>query len=273
MRLSKRLTAMLLALALLTAVAAVAQDEEAAAAAGPRYPFFYVIKAKVDPTKIEEYAGAVGQVVAAHKQHDNGNVWAAFSTLTGGPAAKFYYFVPMQGVGDMDGWTPNAQVMSEVLGEEAAAQSLQTMSNVSKSKNMILAFNPRLSNADPSAPPGAPNFVWTIHAKVEAGMMEKYTALVEKLKEAHQAHENGFNWTAYTPIVGGQAGDVYFFIGMDKMGDIDGWTPVQQIEAAHMGAEMASKARKKAAEIAESTSMILALSPGLSNLPPGGDGE
>ncbi|MCP4249123.1 MAG: hypothetical protein GY778_18930, partial [bacterium] len=180
------------------------------------YPFFYVIKAKVDPTNVAEYDGAVGQVVAAHKKHENGNTWAAFSPLTGGPASKFYYFVPMQSVGDMDGWTPNAQLMTEALGEEAAAKSLQTMSNVSKSMNMILAFSPRLSNPDADTPPGPPNFVWTIHARVQAGMMEQYTALVEKLKEAHQAHENGFNWNAYTSIVGGAAGEVHFFIGMDK---------------------------------------------------------
>lgn len=265
MRLSKALTVLLLALALLSAGVAIAQEEETAE--GPLYPFFYIIKAKVDSTMMTEYAGAVSQVVAAHKQHEQGNTWAAFSPLTGGPNPLFYYFVPMQTMGEMDGWLPNQKILSDTLGAEAAASAFQTLSNSSKSKNLVLAFSPALSNPDATATPGAPAFVFTIHSKVEAGMMGKYTELVQKLKEAHNGHEDGFRWTAYTPVIGGQSGEVYYFIGLDKLGDMDGWVPVEKIEADQLGAEEAAAMRKAMGGMASSTTMILALAPSLSSLP------
>ena len=75
----------LLLAAVATVVAGLAGTAMAQADPQVPYPFFYLIKAKVDATKVNAYQEALAKVVEAHKQHDSGNNWAAFSQLFGGP--------------------------------------------------------------------------------------------------------------------------------------------------------------------------------------------
>ena len=252
-------------LSLLVATSGLAQEE--AEKEGPRYPFFYLIKNKVDPGMMPQYRVAIGQILAAHNQHENGNLWAAYTPLTGGPHSKFYYFLPMDKMGTMDGWTPNMQVVTEAMGAEAAGSVFQTINEAAEAWDMVLGYNEKLSRPPADPGPAVPNFLWLAHFQVEPTKIGEFMALTDKFSEAHAAHEKGLNWSVYNNVIGGDGVQFWYFLPFEKMGDIDGWASGQEILVGHFGQEGADAISTKLAEVAKSRSVILTWVPGMSRVP------
>jgi len=252
-------------LSLLVAIPGLAQEE--AEKEGPRYPFFYLIKNKVDPVMMPQYRAAIGQILAAHNQHESGNLWAPFAPLTGGPHSKCYYFMPMDTMGTMDGWTPNRQVLTEALGAEAAATVFQTLNEAAETWDMVLGYNETLSRPPAEPGPAVPKYLWLIHFQVEPTKIGEFMALNEKFGEAHAAHEKGFNWSVYNNLIGGDGAQFWYFIPFEKMGEIDDWASGQEILVGHFGQDAADAISTKLAEVAKSRSAILTWIPGMSRTP------
>jgi quinol monooxygenase YgiN len=232
------------------------------------YPFFYLIKAKVDATKVNAYQEALAKVVEAHKQHDNGNNWAGFSQLFGGPEAIFYFFLPTQKLGEIDDWLPNTKVVADIHGEAAAEKIFRTLGESSKSMSKILAYAPGISNPDPAWTGAVPQFVYHIRAQAEPGKVSDYAALVQKLVAAHKDHPSGLHWVGYSVLAGGEAGEFHFFVGMQKLGEMDAWPMGPELIEEKYGEEEAGKLLGALPQVSKAQDELLAHVPESSNPAP-----
>ncbi len=263
----------LVALALLLAGVspAAAQEEKPEEQGGPLYPFFFIVKSKVDRTLADDYAAAVTKIVEAHQKHEHGNMWAAYAPLTGGPDPTFTYFLPMQTMGDMDGWLPNQKIVTEAHGADAGAKVMQTVTECSTSSNMVLGFNEAFSNPPKEETPGPPPWLFVVHSKVEPENVGEYAAMVAKVKSAHQEHEKGLHWNTYNVTIGGGEGAHFvYLVGMEKLSELEGWTPTRQVLNDVHGAEEATQLIRSLSKIVETKTAILMLVPSFSQL---GSGE
>jgi hypothetical protein len=261
------LFALIVCTALLTP--ASAQEEQL----GPT-PFVYLLRGELDPGMMSEYTDAVEKVVAASRDHENGQQWAAYATLTGGNSPRFQYFLPMQKIGDMDGWTPMFQLLTEAYGRDTAVELSTTLSECWTPSSLILGYMPMVSNPREVPPTGPPPFAWHLRVGVEPGMVFEYISLVQTIVEAHKSHERGMNWIAYSNVVGGEGSEFHYFIAMDKLGEMDEWPLSPQVMIESVGEEEWKRMQKRFTEISTGQSEILVLSPTHSNLqaPPDADG-
>ena len=251
-----------------TVVAGLAGTAMAQADLQVPYPFFYLIKAKVDATKVNAYQEALAKVVEAHKQHDSGNNWAAFSQLFGGPEAIFDFFLPTQKLGEIDEWLPNIKVVADIHGEAAAEKIFRTLGESSKSMSKILAYAPRLSNPDPSCTGAVPAFVYHIQVKAEPGKASDYAALIRKMVAANKDHLKGMHWTGYSVFAGGETGEYHFFVGMQKLGEMDAWPMGSEVLVDKYGEEETEKLLSALPQVSKARDELLAHNPEMSNLPP-----
>jgi len=229
------------------------------------YPFFYLIKAKVDATKVNVYQEALVKVVQAHKQHDSGNNWAAFSQLFGGPEAIFYFFLPTQKLGEIDDWIPNTKVVADIHGEADAEKIFRTLGESSKSMSKILAYAPDISNPDPAWTGAVPQFVYHIQVQAEPGKASDYADLVQKMVAAHKDHPRGLHWTGYSVFAGGEAGEFHFFAGMQKLGEMDAWPMGSEVLVERYGEEETGKLLGALPQVSKAQDELLAHSPEMSN--------
>lgn len=229
------------------------------------YPFFYLIKAEVDATKMNAYQEAVAKIAEAHKQHDNGNNWAAFSQFFGGPDALLYFFLPTQKLGELDDWMPNIKVVADIHGEAAAEKIFRTLGESSKSMSKILAYAPTLSNPDPSWTGSVPAFVYHIQVQAEPGKASDYADLVQKMVAAHKDHPRGLHWTGYSVFAGGEAGEFHFFVGMQKLGEMDAWPMGSEVLVEKYGEEETEKLLGALPQVSKAQDELLAHSPEMSN--------
>jgi hypothetical protein len=251
------------------AAPAIAQEEQP----GPM-PFVYLLRGEVDPGMMSEYSDAVEKAVAASRDHEKGQEWAAYTALTGGSSPRFQYFIPMKKIGEMDDWTPLFQMLSEAYGPEAAVELSTTLSECWTPESLLLGYMGMVSNPAAQPPTGPPPFAWHLHVGVKPGMVFEYISLVQKIVEAHSSHERGMNWIAYSNMVGGDGSEFHYFIAMNKLGDMDEWPLSPQVMIESVGEEEWKKMQKRFTEISTGQSEILVLSPTHSNLPapPEGDG-
>ena len=87
-----------LTLALVSLSPAIAED----AAAPPGK--VYVIRARVATENVAVWSRAVQKTVEAHSNHEQGNVWAAYENVTGGPDSEYVFLFPFEKFADLDGW-------------------------------------------------------------------------------------------------------------------------------------------------------------------------
>jgi len=240
---------------------ALAQD----GAADP-FPFLFTLEGEIEPDMMAEFSEAVGKIVEAHQQHDNGNMWSAYAPLTGGGSPMFRFFIPLQKIGDMDGWTPNPQILGEVHGPEAAGEIIDALGACWAPASSLLAFNPAVSNPNPDWSGGAPRFAYYLRVSVTSAMIREYFSLAQQMAQAHRTHEDGLHWVGYMNAIGGEGREIHYFIGMDKLGEMDAWPLNAQVMIDSLGAEAWQKLQKRFNEIASVHSEILVLSPPHSNL-------
>ena len=96
------------------------------------------------------------------------------------------------------------------------------------------------------------------------GEIEEYTGLVQKMAAAHQKHEKGLRWVGYMNMIGGKGTQIFYFLGMDKLGEMDGWPEGKEVMVAAYGEEGASEIYNKMVKIAQGKSKILKFVPGFS---------
>jgi hypothetical protein len=257
----------ILALALLTAgisatsLPAQAQDEQA-----EPIPFVYMLHGEVDPGMMGEYTQALQAVAEANRQHDNGIGWAAYMPLTGDGPPKFRYFIPLQTVGEIDGWSPMWQVMSDVHGPEKAREVLQALSGCWTPESLLLAYNSAVSNPADTPATAPPPFAYHLTVRVHPGDNFEYFGMAQNFVEAHSSHEQGMNWIGYSNMIGGRGTEIHYFMAMNKLGEMDAWPMNAQVMIESLGQEAWQTMQKRLTEITDVSSEILVMSPPHSNL-------
>jgi len=236
-------------------------------------PFLFMLRGDVDPSMMTEYTEAIGAISEAHRQHDNGNNWAAYMPLTGDGTPRFHIFIPLQKAGDIDGWTPMWQVMSEVHGPEKTAEVLTTISKCWTPESLLLNYNSAVSNPSDPALMAPPPFAYHMTVRVQPGANFEYFGMTQKFVEAHGSHEDGMHWIGYNNMIGGAGPEIHYFIALDKLGDMDSWPMNAQVMIDSLGQEEWDKIQKRLPEITDVSSEILIMSPPHSNLEAHGGGE
>jgi hypothetical protein len=232
---------------------------------GP-YPILYLIKNKVDAEKYDDYQSAIEKIVTAHKQHDSGNNWAAFSPMFGSSDPVYYYFLPVQKLGEIDDWIPNMRVVADIHGNATTTEIFRVIGESTESRNMILMYSPQLSNPSPDWTGAVPNFVYHVHSKVDPARVPEHLSLIQKMATAHKDHEKGLHWAGYTVFAGGSAAEYHFFLGLDKMGEMDEWPMGPEVLEAKYGSEETKKLLKAMREVSKASDQLLVHSPNMSNL-------
>ena len=100
------------------------------------YPFLFLIRGEVPGDRMGEFSQLFTQVIEAHKQHENGNNWATYMPMTGDSSPLVRMYIPMDKIGEMDGWTPHAQIMTAAHGPEKAPELMQDTRCLSLSLGM-----------------------------------------------------------------------------------------------------------------------------------------
>jgi hypothetical protein len=259
-RSSCRLTAILLAhlLLLLGALAAYGQEE------APIPPFFLMVEHNVQPEKIAQYTASVTKIVEAFKQTEGAQEFAAFSNFTGSDDV-FRYFVPAQQMGDMDSWLQVPQIVAGVHGAEAE-KILANVSAAATMKSTLLAYLPELSNPPSAESPGPPQFAFHFHSRVKGDNASEYAGLLGQFVAAYKGTDKQPSWVTFTNQIGGKGAEYHVFLGMQRMGDFDSWTPPPVALTEKYGAEETAKMMQRMSEISEGGSELLVLVPGLSNI-------
>ena len=100
--------------------------------------------------------------------------------------------------------------------------------------------------------------------QVKPDMVGEYTAAIRDIVVAHQKHDQGVQWAAFSSFTG--SGTTYsYYILMEKIGDMDAWLPNPQILAEAHGAKKAAKIIKTLAECSEGAVRLLAPNAAVSN--------
>jgi hypothetical protein len=171
----------------------------------------------------------------------------------------------MHKIGEMDGWTPLIQILTDTHGAEAAGEVMQTLSKCWTPSTLLLAYNPAVSNPAAEIRKAPPQFAWHLTAKPKPGAVGEYVSMTRKFVDAHSSHEQGLNWIGYSNRVGGSGPEFHYFIAMDKLGDMDSWPPGPSVMIDSLGAEEWKRMQQRLGEITDTHSEILVMSPPHSN--------
>ena len=84
-------------------------------------------------------------VARTHAKHPEGNVWAAYRKLTGGPDETVRIFFPLNRLGDLDEWVSNRQVLHQALGSDRARIVLEDLDLAESPTERLLSYSDKLS--------------------------------------------------------------------------------------------------------------------------------
>lgn len=246
------------AIGVLAVSGAVAQD-------GPP-PFVFVLESTMSDSDVPIWTLAMQDVAAAHTSHEDGNTWAAYRALTGGPEARFRFFSPLGSLAEMDDWPSNRRIVTEAMGADAAGAALRVLDAGARSHDRLMSYVPEVSR--PPAPRPAPyRNVWVLTVTIDAGKMTEYASLLKRVKKAHDDAEDGVHWAVYANAIGGNDMQVELYMPFDRFAELDGWPGTYQVLAARYGVDDAARIIEAMDAISETEGEIWNLVPDLSALP------
>jgi hypothetical protein len=85
---------------------------------------------------------------------------------------------------------------------------------------------------------------------------------------ANKDHPKGMHWTGYSVLAGGETGEFHFFVGMQKLGEMDAWPMGSEVLVDKYGEEETEKLLSALPQVSKARDELLAHNPEMSNLPP-----
>jgi len=222
-----------------------------------------LVETTVAPEDASDWAAAVTMMAKAHAKHQDGNMWATYRMLTGGPDETVRTFFPLSQMADLDEWPSNRQVVTEVLGKDQARMVLSDLDLSSGTSERVLSFSEKLSH--PNNQFKAHQYVWVIEVKVAEGKMTEYAALAKRLTEFQKEGSAG-TWMVYGNALGGDNSVLYYFYGFDKFAEVDGWPSRLEIASASLGAAEAARLLSAVDAVSQTTTSVWQLETELSQL-------
>jgi len=237
-------------------------------AAGQETPgppeYFLLAESMVAPVDAGDWADAVALAAKAHAKHTEGNTWAAYRKLTGGPHETVRFFFPLNRMGDLDEWQSNRQILTETMGKDRARIVLGDLELASDAGERVLSYSSKMSRPWPDFQ--APRYAWVDEVRVADGKMVEYAALVQRVVRAFAETDSKGYWIIYGNAIGGDSATLIWMYGFDKFAEIDAWE--SRLEALAKALPEGEAARLIAAmeAISESTSSLWQMEPALSQL-------
>ena len=225
--------------------------------------YFLMVESTVAQDDASDWADAVTLMTKAHAKHPEGNMWATYRMLTGGPNETVRTFFPLEQMADLDGWQSNRKIVTEALGKDQARIVLSDLDLAGSSSEQILSYSQKLSH--PNVQFRATRYAWVVEVKVEEGNMTEYAALAKRLAEIQKENRAG-TWMVYGNALGGDRSVLYYFYGFDKFGEVDGWPARLEMASESLGAAEAARLLAAVEAVSETTTSLWQLEPELSQL-------
>lgn len=218
------------------------------------------------PSESGDWAEALSIAAKAHAKHPDGNIWATYRKLTGGPEETVRFFFPLNRMGDLDEWRSNRQILIETMGKDRARIVLDDLDLASEVGERVLSFSDKMSRPWPNFQ--APKYAWVEEVTVTDGKIVEYAALAQRVVRAFGEHDSKGYWVVYGNAIGGDKATLIWMYGFEQFAEIDAWE--SRLEALAKALPEGEAARLVAAmgAISESTTSIWALEPHLSQLEP-----
>jgi len=211
-----------------------------------------------------DWADAVAMATRAHAQHPEGNLWAAYRKLTGGPDETVRFFFPLNRMGDLDAWPPNRQILTETLGKDRARIVLADLDLANEVGERVLSYSGKMSRPWPIF--AAPKYVWVDEVKVADGRMVEYAALVQRVVRAFAEHDSKGHWVVYGNAIGGDSATLIWMYAFEQFAEIDAWESRLEALAKALPEGEAERLVGAMEAISESISSLWQLEPALSQL-------
>ena len=227
----------------------------------PPPAYLFVIESKIASEDAGDWANAVSAMAQSHAKHPDGNSWATYSKLTGGPDETVRTFFPLDKMGNLDEWPNNRRIVTEVMGKDSARVILSDLELAGESSERILSWSEKLSHPDVQFRP-AP-YAWVVEVQVAEGQMTEYAALAQRLVEILKENRAG-TWMVYGSALGGDRSTLYYFYLFDKFADVDGWPSRLDVASESLGAAEAARLLAALEAVSQTTTSLWQLEPELS---------
>lgn len=227
-------------------------------------PFFLVADAEIEKAEIGLWSKAVNALVKAHDSHPDGEVWAAFRELTGGPDVRVSFFHGFSKLADLDDWTPNRRILVDVFGpvdggavKDALARGVESSDRLTK---LVGDLSRPWTGTDP------PKFLWVARVRVAEGKMTEYASLAKRVRRAYDDHAAGAHWLCYADAIGGENSALTFYYGFDSFAEIDSWPSRRSVLTAAHGEREGARLASAIESITETTTSLWRFESELSRL-------
>jgi hypothetical protein len=252
--------ALVLSILMTFVLAASAPAQESAGA--PAY--FLLADSTIATQDAGDWAAAAALTANAHAQHAEGNLFATYRQLTGGPDEAVRVFFPFNKMADLDGWVSNRQVLYETIGEDRGQLVLDDLELDQNSSERIVAYSEKLSR-----PPGsvrASKILWVVEVEIEAGSMIEYSALALRVKNAFEQAGGEQTWLVYGNAIGGDRSQLTYLYGFDEYASLDDWPSRMEVLTAAYGEEEAARLSAALESLTKTRTSLWALESDLSQL-------
>jgi hypothetical protein len=227
-------------------------------------PYYLVIDSTIESEDAGDWAAAATMTARAHGEHSQGNVFATYRLLTGGPDEKIRAFFPLEKMADLDGWISNRQILYETVGKDRGRLVLDDLELEQSSSERIVAYSAKLSSPPESV--GASKILWVVEVEIEKGSMVEYSALALRVKKAYEQAGGQQTWLVYGNAIGGDRSQLTYLYGFDEFASLDDWPSRIEVLTAAYGDKEAARLSAALESLTRTRTSLWALESELSQL-------
>lgn len=246
---------------LMTAVLSVpiwAQDSSGA----PHY--FLQIESTIASEDAADWAAAAALTAMAHAQHAEGNLFATYRQLIGGPEEAVRVLFPFNRMADLDAWVSNRQILYETIGRDRGQIVLDDLELARDPSERVVAYSEKLSRPPESV--RASKILWVVEVEIEEGSMAEYSALALRVKKAYDEAGSNQTWLAYGNALGGSRSELTYLYGFEEFVSLDAWPSRMEVLSAAYGEKEAARLSAALESLAKTTTSLWTLESELSQL-------
>lgn len=246
---------------LITLVLAVSSWAQGSSGA-PHY--FLLVDSIIDSEDAGDWAAAAAMTAKAHAEHTEGNLFATYRKLTGGPDEAVRVLFPFNKMADLDAWVSNAQILYETIGKDRGQLVLDDLELDQSSSERVVAYSEKLSRPPQSV--RASKILWVVEVEIEEGSMVEYSALALRVKKAYEQAGGEQTWLVYGNALGGDRSQLTYLYGFEEFGSLDTWPSRMEVLTAAYGEEEAARLAAALESLTKTKTSLWALESELSQL-------
>ena len=158
-------------------------------------PYLYTVEGDVEKTSIASWTEAVGVLITAHDEHEEGQNWVVFRELTGGPDIRVVFFRGFAELAELDRWPTTREVLVDALGPTRGQAAREALRRGTEFEDRVMSRVDELSNPWTGHDP--PAYLWVATTRVADGKMTEYAALAKRVRRAFEREAGDLRWMCY----------------------------------------------------------------------------